>query len=198
MQVEVLRAAPDHIASLEKALAPGGELAGWGASHGFVVLATAGGVAVDNLMVKDPLPQLLIYAPSRSSSPADWLDFDRADNPYRLVGWAYVGPYTTGSQPPQRMCIASSEWFVHEAGWHLKDGGMRLTPGAATEPTRPPGLAMHMWHPQVWDLHVWRGEDGTPTVAFANPSARRWGRELPDGAFYSLENGHRRPVAGGK
>jgi hypothetical protein len=74
--------------------------------------------------------------------------------------------------------------LVHDAGWHLKDGGMHVTPGATKEPPRPAGLAIHMWHPQGWDLHVWRGEDGVPTVAFANPHARRGGKELPDDACF--------------
>jgi hypothetical protein len=81
---------------------------------------------------------------------------------------------------------------VHEAGWHLMDGGMHLTPGAAMEPARPRELAIHMWHPRVWDVHVWRGDDGVPTVAFANPNARHGGKGLPKEAFFYLVDGAKR------
>lgn len=185
MQAEVLQAAPLELESLQRALRPRGPLAGWGLSHGYVVLAGAGAVVVDNLQARPPLPQLLLYEPSPASAPADWLDFDGPDDPYRLVGWAYLAPYTAGSEPPRRRCVAPGEWLVHEAGWHLKDGGMHVTPGATEEPPRPAGLAVHMWHPRAWDLHVWRREDGVPTVAFANPRARRGGKELPDDAFFA-------------
>jgi hypothetical protein len=167
-------------------VAPGGVLAGWNLSHGYVVLATAGAVATDNLKAAPPLPPLLLYEPSPKSRPADWRDFDGPDDPYRLVGWAYVVPYTYGSEPPARRCIAASEWVVHEAGWHLEDGGMQLTPGAVAEPPRPPGLAIHMWHPRVWDLHVWRNDNGVPTVSFANPNERRGGRVLAKEAFFQF------------
>ena len=41
-----------------------------------------------------------------------------------------------------------------------------------------------MWHPRVWDLHVWRGGGGVPTVSFANPNERRGGKALPREAFF--------------
>jgi hypothetical protein len=189
MQEEVLRYVPAELSSLGEALQTGGPLAGWRLSHGYVVLAGAVAVAVDNIAAKGPVPPLLLYAPSPSSAPADWLDFNGPDNPYRLTGWAYFGPYTPGSKPPVRRCIAPGEWVVHEAGWHLKDGDMYLTPGAATEPPRPPGLAIHMWHPQIWDLHVWRGEDGVARVAFANPNARPGGLQLPGDSFFQVVPG---------
>jgi len=37
-----------------------------------------------------------------------------------------------------------------------------------------------VWHPQYWDLHLWVGEEGTPTVSFANPKATGAGLHLPD------------------
>lgn len=194
MQKQVLAAVPTKLESLKQALAPGGPLEGWNLSHGTVVLESAGAVAIDNVenrRPEDPRPPLLLYGPSSSSSPEEWLDFEGPDDPYRLVGWAYFGPYTPGSQPPEMACITPEEWLVHEAGWHLKDGGMHLTPGAQVEPERPKDLEIHMWHPQIWDLHVWRGESGVPIVAFANPNARRGGKPLPDGAFFHLVDGRR-------
>ena len=50
-------------------------------------------------------------------------------------------------------------------------GNWILSPDA-TEPPRPKlDVGIVVWHPQYWDLHVWMGEDGTPTVSFANPKA---------------------------
>jgi hypothetical protein len=49
-----------------------------------------------------------------------------------------------------------------------------------------------MWHPRVWDVHVWRGDDGVPTVAFANPNARHAGKGLPKEAFFYLVDGAKR------
>jgi hypothetical protein len=141
MQKQVLAAVPTKLESLKQALAPGGPLEGWNLSHGTVVLESAGAVAIDNVenrRPEDPRPPLLLYEPSSSSSPEEWLDFEGPDDPYRLVGWAYFGPYTPGSQPPEMACITPEEWLVHEAGWHLKDGGMHLTP---SEGPRDPHVA---------------------------------------------------------
>ncbi len=195
MQAEVLAAAPARLESFARALEPGGSLEGWRLSHGFVALATAGAVAADNLDAPSPLPPLLLYEPSPASSAEEWHDFDGPDDPYTLVGWAYVAPNAPGSQPPSVRCIAPQEWLVHEAGWYLYDGGMQLTVGATEEPPRPPGLAVHMWHPRVWDLHVWRGADGLPTVSFANPRERRGGKELPAESFFYVVGGQPRTPA---
>jgi hypothetical protein len=192
LQTRVLQVAPRQIDSFEKAFQPGGSLAGWRLSHGYTVLAGAGAVVVDNIKAKAPMPPLLFYAPSASSSPANWLDFDGPDGPYRLVGWSYVAPYQPGSSPPRLRGIAASEWTVHEAGWHLKDGGMLLTPGAKVEPPRPPSkVGIHFWHPRVWDIHFWIGEEGVPTVSFNNPKDPGGGLRLPEGTFFYLVNGRK-------
>jgi hypothetical protein len=188
MQAAVLKVAPLSIPSMADAVAPGGALAGWRLSHGYVVLDDAGAIVLDNLAAVAPMPPLLFYAPSDASTAADWRDFDGPDDPYRLEGWSYVQPYTPGSNPPRLPCITADEWVVHEAGWHLKDGNMRLTPGATAEPPRPPGLDALMWHPRIWDLHVWRGTDGTAQVFFRNPNERRGGLKLPDGSFFRIHD----------
>jgi hypothetical protein len=194
LQARVLATAPRDIDSLTEAIAPGGALAGWRLSHGLVVLEGAGAVAVDNLAAKEPMPPLLLYAPPPTTPLADLLDFDGDDGPYRLVGWAYLVPYRPGSAPPERRCIAPSEWFVHEAGSHLVNGGMALTPGATTEPAATPrGVATYFWHPQGWDIHFWVGDDGVPAVAFHNPNGRPGGVRLPEGAFFYLVDGRRQP-----
>ena len=127
--------------------------------------------------------------------PSEWLDFNGPDGPYRLNGWAYLVRYERGSRPPKRRCIADGEWYIHDAGWHLMNGSMLATPDATTEPPRPKlDVGIVVWHPQYWDLHVWMGEDGTPTVSFANPKATGAGLRLPDEVNYRLVNGRRQPV----
>ncbi len=192
VQAELTRAVPLELESLDKALAVGGPLERWQLSHGHVVLAGAGGVAVQNLEAAAPLPQVLVYAPSPASAPESWLDFEGEEGPYRLVGWGYVAPYEPGSGAPARLCVSPSEWWVHEAGWHLMNGGMVLTPDARAEPPRPElGSEVDFWHPRVWEVRFWRGEDGVPEAALHNPGARRGGLDLPEGAFFRFVNGRR-------
>jgi hypothetical protein len=193
-QTLVLRTFPREVDSLAPATRRGGPLEGWRLSHGHAVIAGSGAVPLDNIKMKLPLPQVLLYAPSRSSSPAEWTDFEGPDGPYRLIGWAYIGPFEPGSSPPGLPCIRDSEWVVHEAGWHLMNGGMLLTPEARVEPPRPAiEHGILMWHPQVWDIHFWIGEDG-PAVSFNNPRAPNGGICLPTWAFYVFRNGLKRPV----
>lgn len=193
VQRKVLSVAPEQIDSFAEAMRPGGPLEGWNLSHGHVVIAGGMAVPTDNLNAKDPWPPLLLYSPS--GQPEDWLDFEGEDGPYRLAGWGYIAPYSPGSNPPNFLrCVEASEWIVHEAGWHLKDGGMHLTPGATDEPPRPKLEAgIHMWHPQVWDIHFWSGDDGLPAVSFNNPNDDGGGIMLPEGSFYYLIDGRRVP-----
>jgi hypothetical protein len=193
LQSQVLEVAPGRLDSLEEAIEPNGPLAGWRLSHGHVVIAGGGVVAVDNVEALAPLPPVLLYAPSPATTPEDWLDFDGADGPYTLAGWAYFAPH--GPQPPPMLeCIAPREWFVHEAGWHLRDGDMLLTPDTPLEePPAPEGIDVLFWHPRVWDIHFWVEEEGPPAVALDNPNGRPGGLELPDGAFYEVDTVQTRP-----
>jgi hypothetical protein len=198
-QTKVLAAAPLQVASLDEAIEPGGPLAGWRLSHGLVVIAGGEAVPLDNLQAKEPLPPLLLYAPAATSSPADWLDFDGPDGPYRLVGWGYLAPYEEGRPPPSRPCIDAREWSLHEAGWHTRDGGMLLTPGVAAEPPPPEtDVGVYFWHPRAWSIHYWRGDDGEPTVAFDNPRARPGGVRLPEGAFLPAAGAARGAASSGR
>jgi len=192
LQSQVLKVAPTKLDSLKDAVQPGGPLAGGRLTHGHVVMAHTGAAPVSTRRAKDPMPQLLQYAPSPSSSPAEWLDFDGPDGPYHLIGWAYLVRFEPGSRPPSRRCIAESEWFIHEAGWHLMDGGMLITPDAVKEPPRPQlNVGIYYWHPRFWDIHFWIGDDGVPTISYANPKAPRGGLHLPDGAAFYLVNGRK-------
>lgn len=194
LREEALKRAPDQVESLEQALEPEGPLAGYRLSHGLVVLKGSGAVALDNPAAVAPAPSLLFYAPSPTSSERDWHDFDGEDGPYRLVGWGYFTLYTSGSEPPRMPCIGKEEWLVHEAGFHTKDGGMQLTPGAPAEPPAPQREHVHFWHPRVWDLHVWLAPTGSPRVSYANPYAPEGGVTLPRGAFLRLDGGELKPV----
>lgn len=192
LQSAILEMAPGRVESLGTATQQGGPLAGWQLSHGHVVLASAGGVAVDNVGMRGPMPLVLLYAPSPSSEPEAWLDWDGEDGPYHLVGWSHIAPWTPDSTPPSRWCLLEGEWLVHEAGWHTKDGGMVLTPEATGEPSRPDMKAgVHFWHPRAWAIHLWVGDDGLPTVAFHNPRAAGGGLHLPEGAFFYPVNGRK-------
>jgi len=194
LQTQVLQAVPRQLDSLEKAIQPGGPLSGCRLGHGHVVMAHTGAVPVGCSRAKGPMPQLLQYAPSPSSSPADWLDFDGPDGPYRVIGWAYTSPYQPGSRPPTLRCVADSEWFIHDAGWHLKDGSMLTTPGAMSEPPRPKlDVDIYYWHRPLWDIHFWIEEDGLPTISYANPRAPGGGKHLPDDAAYYLVGGRKAP-----
>ena len=127
------------------------------------------------------------------------MDFDGPDGPYRLVGWGYLVPFQPDSKPPRMACVAESEWFVHEAGFHLKDGGMIVTPEApSVEPAPPSDAAVHFWHPRIWDLHMWAGADGVAIVAYDNPNAREGGVKLPDAAFLHHHDGELVPVTGAR
>lgn len=130
------------------------------------------------------MPHLLIYRPSPSSPPDDWLDFDGPDGPYTFVGWGYL--FGTEGQPeaPSVHCIPEEEWFIHEAGWHLWDGGMRLTPGARAEPPRPEGDDnIWYWHPRGWDIHLWVDEGSAPRISLLDDQAPQGGLSLPADAF---------------
>jgi hypothetical protein len=198
LQRQILQTFPEHVNNFEEATSRGGRLEGWRLSHGYTVVAGAAAVAIDNIAMRPPMPQALLYAPAPSSSPADWIDFNGADGPYRLVGWAYIAPYKPGSTPPQFDCVRSNEWVLHEAGWHLTNGGMLLTPSAQSQPP-PPSIktGVHFWHPSVWDVHFWVGDD-KPVITFDNPNGREGGLCLPEGAFYSIVNGRRQPIQPGK
>lgn len=90
-------------------------------AYGHGVLAGAGGVVVDNVEAKDPMPQFLIYVPLPSSSPADWLDFDGPDDPYRLIGW--VISFSISRAPAHRAAAA----LRRVSGSFTKQGGTLKT-----------------------------------------------------------------------
>jgi hypothetical protein len=183
LQERVMRVVPRELGSLESAVAQGGLLEGFELSHGHVVLSGMG-VSLVKIGARDPMPQLLFYRPSASSSPEEWLDFDGANPPYRFVGWGYLPRFENETDVPAMHCIPEDEWFIHEAGWHLLDGDMRLTPNAASEPARPEDdKNIWYWHPRSWDIHLWYEKGGVPRISKLDEKAPEGGLSLPDGAF---------------
>lgn len=103
------------------------------------------------------------------------------DLPTTLAGLGYGIVQNDVRRRPTMGCIPSSEWFVHEAGFHLANGDMTAYSGAANETVRgetlvngllpPPGEpvpAGGTWHPRIWDLHVWVN-DGAPVLRIDSP-----------------------------
>jgi hypothetical protein len=145
-------------------------------------------------------PTLAFYAP-RPRAPEETVASYNAtvseplfpDPPYSFIGVAYTAVYDPARRPTVG-CIPSHQWFVHEAGFHLLDGGMLMTPpndngvpGSALMLAPPPIIPPSpVWHARFWDLHVWLPPDDNPE----NPIVRIFrpgfvpGLQLPVGAFF--------------
>lgn len=179
VQASVGASFPSVVTNLDSASAPGRALEGYAPSHGHVVLQGLG-LALVNIRAPEGAPELLFYR--ASGQPAGWLDCVGADPPYTLVGWGYLAPPST--PPPAVHCLQPAEWFIHEAGWHMKDGSMVVTSGAVKEPERPAALADRIWywHPSAWDIHLWLDPSGVPRVTELDAQAPAGGISLP-GAF---------------
>ena len=93
------------------------------------------------------------------------------DGHYRLAGWAYAETQRGVRRRPSFRCVPPKHWFLHQAGFHLDNGGFLPTPppqdtvcgenrvvlmtdtvnaGALGTSTR-----QLVWHPRIWDLHMW-------------------------------------------
>jgi hypothetical protein len=128
-------------------------------------------------------PTLLLYRPNPADK--DVTDPSKPDFPYTLVGWGYTAPYVPGHVPsfgndPGLKCIQPSQWLIHERGVHPA-GSWQFIPlppeeswhGQAAAQTVPTAAECHcvigMAHPRVWDLHIFLGANGIPTVSMFNP-----------------------------
>jgi hypothetical protein len=105
-------------------------------------------------------PNLLLFRPSATVEGRP----DLADPfaTYALIGWAYaatVGGDFPADTPPGAGCFPLHEWFFHEEGHHTMDGG--FTPG-------PQFSAIGVYHPRVWDMHVWADASGVPRLGILN------------------------------
>ena len=119
-------------------------------------------------------PDLLFYAPRLQRNGETLNAFlddvsapDTTNNPYTFIGVAHTQLYDPDERPIMG-CIPSDAWFVHEAGYHINSGQMFITPptapgdgivpGSANMLVRPPPprpAQRMLWHPRLWDLHVW-------------------------------------------
>lgn len=145
-------------------------------------------------------PTLAFYAPRPRASNEAVDSYNAtvseplfADVPYSFIGIAYTAAYDP-AQRPTMGCVPSHRWFVHEAGFHLLDGGMLMTPpndngvrGSGTITAAPPIFPPPgIWHPRFWDLHVWLPPDGNPEnpiMSIFRPGGVP-GLVLPAGAFF--------------
>ena len=181
-QTIVLSRVPLQIDDMARALAPGGALENYEPSHGFAELLGNG----TPLKLKDDSqagrPDYALFYAARPASVADSTNAALPKNPYTLVGWAYLDLFDYAQpNPPQQTalgfgrCIPKQAWLIHEAGWHLQDGGFLPTAGAPFPPFVPPNALL--WHPRAWDLHVWINLCGFPRIGFMN--------QLSDGRLVS-------------
>ena len=150
-------------------------------------------------------PDLLLFSPSATTGQVDSVDL-LADEPYSLIGWAYgaaVGqdssnntdarftpgaPFTLSNRP-QLGCMPHEAWFIHEAGWHLHDGGFDVDETPGSELVGPIGS---IYHRRIWDLHLWLTTTGNLQVPrltqFNEPTPNTpvpgFGATFPAGGFF--------------
>jgi len=112
--------------------------------------------------------------------------------PYGFIGVAHTWLYNPAERPTMG-CIPSDAWFVHEAGYHLDNGLMLLTPPVEARkglgnmlqrPQTPPRPTTSMlWHPRLWDIHIWNDPGGgTPVMQIFRPQGVPGLRLEADGA----------------
>lgn len=146
-------------------------------------------VATGANTVRFGLPDLVVYAPRNRRGNETALQYRIAlrdgvpDPPYRLIGWAYAQTQRDVTRRPSLGCVPSKHWFIHEAGFHLANGGFQPTPPTTVERIRGSNRVVVMgdsriatnagisparpvWHPRIWDLHMWT--DPRPGCGFAS------------------------------
>jgi hypothetical protein len=133
---------------------------GMGAAFARAVDVPAGGGFVPFGTPVSGDPNLLLFRPSATVAGSPDLADPLAT--YTLIGWAYaatIGDDLPADRPPSTGCFPLHEWFFHEEGHHTVDGG--FTPG-------PPFSAIGVYHPRLWDLHVWADASGVPRLGILN------------------------------
>ncbi len=99
----------------------------------------------------------------------------------RLAGWGYAYPFDP-LRWPRKACHPFEGWFVHEAGWHAPNGDFFPTPPGTV--ILPPSGSV--WHGRIWDMHVWRRDQGTPEVAMFDGTLEQGAPEAPAGTFIAV------------
>lgn len=181
-------------------------------SHRFNSIRGMGFTIVNGGQVTGPgKPAMLLYKPSHKAKNVT--DPDGPDFPYELVGWGYAGPYTPGQPPafpddPGLRCVRPTDWFVHERSVHPADTWQNIpVPPVEDYPGQDPGSLPPLPdecdppcvgepHPRIWDLHVWFGANGVPTLSMLNPGKPIPGfdPEVGVGFFYPQLSGCAAPA----
>lgn len=191
----VLSRVPLRVPDMASALGPGGALQDYQPSHGFADIYGNG----LTLLLKDAnqlgRPEFAIfYEGNPAATVQQSVNVNLPKNPYVFAGWSYFVPfdYNNPRQPIQTpqgfaRCVPRQDWLIHEAGFHTVDGGFLPTPGAQAPP--PGGPPNFLWHPRVWDLHVWVNLCGIPRIGMLNqhPNGRLFsgaGYAAPTGSFF--------------
>ncbi|RLJ59246.1 hypothetical protein BCF46_1394 [Litoreibacter meonggei] len=86
--------------------------------------------------IQPGVPALLLYSP-QSNDVVDITDAT-SDEPYTLIGAAYGALHINAQRRPRMGCIPSENWFLHEAGYHLRDGGFHRTAPNESVPGQTP------------------------------------------------------------
>lgn len=172
-------------------------------SHEFANIRGMGFSIVNGAGGGPGMPTLLMYRPSPKAK--DVVDPHGPDYPYELAGWGYAGPYTPGVAPPWitsdplLKCVYYGEWFVHERSVHpfdtwqnipvppVEDFPGQVPAGTAPTPDECTPACIGASHPRLWDLHLWTGKLGVPTVSMLNPGPllRGFDPVVGVGFFYS-------------
>ena len=144
-------------------------------------------------------PSLLLYMPNpKDGSPTD---ASKPDYPYTLVGWGYTAPYSPGHPPsfgvdPGLKCLQPSQWLIHERGVHPANTWQYIAVppkeswhGESAGGTVPTAAQCHcvvgFAHPRAWDLHIFLGSNGIPSVSMFDPFQKIPGFNVGGGvAFY--------------
>jgi hypothetical protein len=120
-------------------------------------------------------PSLLFYAPSPDATEQQVSSPLQLGAPLTLVGVAFARNFVPGT-PPEMGCLPREAFFVHEAGWHMPDGGYEIqdviepVPGTAiaVRPVLPliDIRRLGIWHGRLWDMHIWlRPQGALPRVS---------------------------------
>lgn len=151
-------------------------------------------------------PDLLLMLPTGAGAAIE--DVRGFDNPYQLIGWAYaksIGPAEAQPLPPTGApaggdtnpvlrrpalrCVPHHEWFLHTAGFHRSDG--TFSPRSSPLAASPEDVAARVaapppiFHPHLWDVHLFRSEDGIAKFGIVDPTpGAPGGIASPPNAFY--------------
>lgn len=105
------------------------------------------------------------------------------DDHYRLIGCGFARAILVDDPtPPRGLELDPSEWFIHNAGAHKADGS--FAPRSSLW-----DAAWHgdlEFHPEMWDVHVFFVDGGTPQVGMTVGTLDAFNAPLPDGFTFEI------------